>query len=123
MAVVRAFNVHESRFRVSIHANLVAVFVALVVAVVAATVVVAVVVAAWATVVVAAWATVVVATWCIATTIAVAWTVAVAWTAVATLLKAFEKIHKPATVKEPESQEPKAKSSKTDADSGASTPY
>ncbi len=40
-----------------------------------------------------------------------------------TLLKAFEKIHKPAKVKEPESQEPKAKSSKTDADSGASTPY
>ena len=36
---------------------------------------------------------------------------------------AFEKIHKPAKVKEPESQEPKAKSSKTDADSGASTPY
>ena len=33
------------------------------------------------------------------------------------------KIHKPAKVKEPESQEPKAKSSKTDADSGASTPY
>ena len=40
-----------------------------------------------------------------------------------TLLKAFEKIHKPAKVKEAESQEPKAKSSKTDADSGASTPY
>ena len=40
-----------------------------------------------------------------------------------TLLKAFEKIHKPAKVKETESQEPKAKSSKTDADSGASTPY
>ena len=40
-----------------------------------------------------------------------------------TLLKAFEKIHKPAKVKEPESQEPKAKSSKTDADSGASQPY
>ena len=40
-----------------------------------------------------------------------------------TLLKAFEKIRKPAKVKEPESQEPKAKSSKTDADSGASTPY
>lgn len=39
-----------------------------------------------------------------------------------TLLKAFEKIHKPAKVKEPESQEPKAKSPKTDADSGASTP-
>ena len=44
-------------------------------------------------------------------------------TDVPTLLKAFEKIHKPATVKEVESQEPKAKSSKTDADSGASTPY
>ena len=40
-----------------------------------------------------------------------------------TLLKAFEKIHKPAKVKEHESQEPKAKSSKTDANSGASTPY
>lgn len=40
-----------------------------------------------------------------------------------TLLKAFEKIHKPAKVKEPESQGPKAKSSKTEADSGASTPY
>ena len=40
-----------------------------------------------------------------------------------TLLKAFEKIHKPAKVKEAENQEPKAKSSKTDADSGASTPY
>ena len=44
-------------------------------------------------------------------------------TDIPTLLKAFEKIKKPAKVKEPESQEPKAKSSKTDADSGASTPY
>ncbi len=40
-----------------------------------------------------------------------------------TLLQAFEKIHKPAKVKDAESQEPKVKSSKTDADSGASTPY
>ena len=44
-------------------------------------------------------------------------------TDVPTLLKAFEKIHKPAKVKEAESQESKAKSSKTDADSSASTPY
>ena len=44
-------------------------------------------------------------------------------TDVPALLEAFKKINKPATVKEPESQEPKAKSSKTDADSGASTPY
>ena len=43
-------------------------------------------------------------------------------TDVPALLEAFKKINKPATVKEPESQEPKAKSSKTDADSGASTP-
>ena len=44
-------------------------------------------------------------------------------TDIPTLLKAFEKIHKPAKVKEAESQESKAKSSMTDADSGASTPY
>ena len=44
-------------------------------------------------------------------------------TDVPALLEAFKKINKPAAVKEPESQEPKAKSSKTDADSGASTPY
>ena len=44
-------------------------------------------------------------------------------TDVPALLEAFRKINKPATVKEPERQEPKANSSKTDADSGASTPY
>lgn len=42
-----------------------------------------------------------------------------------TLLKAFEKIRKPAKVKEegPTPTLPKGKESKTDADSGASTPY
>ena len=42
-----------------------------------------------------------------------------------TLLKAFEKIHKPAKVKEegPTPTLPEGKESKTDADSGASTPY
>lgn len=42
-----------------------------------------------------------------------------------TLLKAFEKIHKPAKVKEegPTPTLPEGKESKTDADSGASQPY
>ena len=44
-------------------------------------------------------------------------------TDVPTLLKAFEKINKPATVKEPAGQETKAKTQETDANSGASTPY
>lgn len=44
-------------------------------------------------------------------------------TDVPTLLKAFEKIKKPATVKEQESQETRGKSNETDANTGASTPY
>lgn len=44
-------------------------------------------------------------------------------TDVPTLLKAFEKIGKPATVKEQESQETRGKSNETDANTGASTPY
>ncbi|MDY6380002.1 MAG: heavy-metal-associated domain-containing protein [Bacteroidales bacterium] len=44
-------------------------------------------------------------------------------TDVPTLLKAFEKIGKPATVKEQERQETRGKSNETDANTGASTPY
>ncbi len=44
-------------------------------------------------------------------------------TDVPTLLKAFEKIKKPATVKEQKSQETRGKSNETDANTGASTPY
>ena len=46
-------------------------------------------------------------------------------TDVPTLLKAFEKIGKPATVKEegPTPTLPEGKESKTDANTGASTPY
>ena len=43
-------------------------------------------------------------------------------TDIPTLLKAFDKINKPATVKEPAGQETKAKTQETDANSGASTP-
>ena len=42
-------------------------------------------------------------------------------TDIPTLLKAFKKINKPATVKEPAGQETKAKRQETDANSGAST--
>ena len=44
-------------------------------------------------------------------------------TDVPTLLKAFEKIKKPATVKEQKSQETRGKSNETDANTGASIPY